>query len=242
MMRREACPLCGAGLEMSELLLKTAKGYPLHQCCRCGLVFGVELLDEEELDGIYDEEYAEHYCKPALIQQNRHYAEQFFADRPRGDLLEIGCGTGSMLKRLHELGFNVEGLELSKAMAAHVAELPLIRGSIERLELSTYYGCYDYVVMFHVLEHLYDPVATVAKVFKLLRQGGLWFNYMPYITKALRSRQSHISKWIHFNPADHREHINFFDELTIIHLAEKGGFKVELLDSAADDFWIWARK
>ncbi|GAA3113526.1 class I SAM-dependent methyltransferase [Streptosporangium carneum] len=50
-------------------------------------------------------------------------------------ILELGCGTGRILRPLAELGHPVLGVDESPAMLARVAELPTVRASIETLRL-----------------------------------------------------------------------------------------------------------
>jgi hypothetical protein len=94
---------------------------------------------------------------------------------------------------------------------------------------------FDYVVTFHVLEHVAEPVEVVRKVAALLKADGIWFNYMPNVRA--RGRRVQTPAWIHFNPAKWGEHVNFFDEKTVRVLADKAGLAVYLVESGGDDFW-----
>jgi SAM-dependent methyltransferase len=50
-------------------------------------------------------------------------------------ILELGCGTGRILRPLANLGHPVLGVDESPAMLAHVADLPTARSPIETLRL-----------------------------------------------------------------------------------------------------------
>lgn len=64
---------------------------------------------------------------------------------PEGaSILELGCGTGRILRPLAELGHPVLGVDESPAMLAHVADLPTTRSRIEMLRL---YRTFDAVVL-----------------------------------------------------------------------------------------------
>jgi SAM-dependent methyltransferase len=55
---------------------------------------------------------------------------------PEGaSILELGCGTGRILRPLAELGHPVLGVDESPAMLAHLADLPTARSRIETLRL-----------------------------------------------------------------------------------------------------------
>jgi len=104
----------------------------------------------------------------------------FLADplAPRnGDLLDIGCGTGTFLAAARDAGFRVSGTELDRNAARFAKEklglqrvLPLTisefteRNADER---------FDVVTFFEVLEHQAAPVEFLQKVKACVRSGGM---------------------------------------------------------------------
>jgi SAM-dependent methyltransferase len=55
---------------------------------------------------------------------------------PGSSILELGCGTGRMTRKLHELGHTVTAVDSSPAMLDHVpAEANVVRSAIEDLDL-----------------------------------------------------------------------------------------------------------
>ncbi|MEE9455832.1 MAG: class I SAM-dependent methyltransferase, partial [bacterium] len=175
----------------------------------------------------------------SVAKQNRGYADRFFGGRPRGRLLEVGCGTGQFLRRLGELGFDAYGVEVSPACAAYARDLRVVVAPFEDMPEVWPRAWFDYVVTFHFLEHVAEPVAVVRKVATLLKGDGVWFNYMPNVRA--RGRQVQTPGWIHFNPTHPAEHVNFFDEKTVRVLADKAGLEVYLVEAGGDDFWSEAR-
>jgi SAM-dependent methyltransferase len=72
-------------------------------------------------------------------------AEIVHAAVPAGaSILELGCGTGRILKPLAELGHRVHGVDDSPGMLAHVTGLPVTRSPIESLRLR---GKFDVVLL-----------------------------------------------------------------------------------------------
>lgn len=239
MRKRKECPLCGAPADKAKPFVKTAKGYDLYECA-CGLVYGKEYYDDDKIFAIYDEDYARGYEKPELVKLIRSYADRFFGKKKRGRLLEVGCGNGHFLRRLAELGFTVRGVEVGASLAAYCEGLDVKVMPFEEMRVPPPAARFDYVVTFHILEHIVEPVAAVQKIAKMLKPGGVWFNYMPNV-RAWR-RDAHGPGWIHFDATNAAEHITFFDEKTIHVLAEKAGLEVYLVESQNDDFWSEARK
>ncbi len=246
MRTRETCPLCGTTAEDAERFITTVKNYDLWRCPECGLVNGRDILDEDEIFGVYDEQYVGHYSDPALAEQMHALAERFFADKEPGRVLEIGCGNGHTLRGLAELGFTVRGCEVNAAAARRCEEqgLQVKALSFEKYRVPPPNARFDYVVSIHVLEHVADPVAFAGKVAKALKPGGLWFNYMPNVAVTERHGfdAAHGPDWIHFRPTGEPQHISFFDPDTARRLIEKAG--LEYIDGGEqdDDLWTWARR
>ncbi|MGD8719603.1 MAG: class I SAM-dependent methyltransferase [Candidatus Zixiibacteriota bacterium] len=238
MRTRNECPLCGAPADAARHFAKTAKGYDLFEC-PCGLVYGKEYYDEDKIFSIYNEEYARGYERPELVNLIRSYADRFFGKKERGRLLEVGCGNGHLLRRLDELGFTVRGVEVGESLAARCRDLDVKVMPFEEMRVPPPVARFDYVVTFHVLEHIVEPVPAVQKIAKMLKPEGVWFNYKPNV-RAWRP-EAHGPGWIHFDPTNAAEHINFFDEKTIRVLAEKAGLEVYLVEAENDDFWSEAR-
>ena len=96
---------------------------------------------------------------------------------PHRRLLDLGCGTGELLKILLELGGNTActGLDLSENMLAVARKklgerAQLVRGDAERLPFGD--GSFDAVVCNDSFHHYPDPAAVVAEVERVLRPGG----------------------------------------------------------------------
>lgn len=102
-----------------------------------------------------------------------------------GRLLEIGCGSGLLLAHFRDAGYDVEGVELSAAAAAHGREhygLPIRTGRVEELPLER--ERYDAVVLVNVLEHILEPDALAARAYEMLRPGGCLVAGVPVIDSA----------------------------------------------------------
>jgi SAM-dependent methyltransferase len=103
----------------------------------------------------------------------------------RGQLLEIGCGSGLLLAAFRDAGYDVEGVELSSADAAHGRQrygLSIHEGRVEALALGR--ERYDAVVLINVLEHILDPAALVRRAYEMLRPGGCLVTGVPVVDSA----------------------------------------------------------
>jgi SAM-dependent methyltransferase len=97
-----------------------------------------------------------------------------------GVVLDVGCGGGLFLKMLAETGSRVVGLDFSLD-AAGIAwrdnGVPVVCATLSRAPFARE-SCAA-ITMFHVLEHLYDPVSYLETARELLRPDGRLIVQVP---------------------------------------------------------------
>ena len=81
------------------------------------------------------------------------------ASPPAATLLELGCGTGRILRRLATLGHPVLGVDESADMLNHAADLDVVCSPIETLDLNR---VFDTVLLASTLINTPDPAACAA--------------------------------------------------------------------------------
>jgi 2-polyprenyl-3-methyl-5-hydroxy-6-metoxy-1,4-benzoquinol methylase len=98
--------------------------------------------------------------------------------RPPADVLDLGCGTGSLTVLLAEHGHRVHGVDLAPNMVEVARAKVATSGVAVTVEVGDAAeppgrpGAYDVVLTRHVLWALPDPSAAVARWVRLLRPGG----------------------------------------------------------------------
>jgi 2-polyprenyl-3-methyl-5-hydroxy-6-metoxy-1,4-benzoquinol methylase len=91
---------------------------------------------------------------------------------PRGRLLDVGCGSGKWLLKMRDLDWQVEGLDFDES-AVRVANqhgLAVRLGTVEQQRYPE--SSFDAVSLNHVIEHVPDPIGTLAECHRILKKGG----------------------------------------------------------------------
>lgn len=147
------------------------------------------------------------------------FSVMYLSDKSDGRLLEIGCGSGSMLEFMGSLGWRTEGLDIDPAAVAKARErgLSVSLGTLEeqRYEENTF----DAVIMSHVIEHVPDPESLLRECLRILKPGGALSLVTPNTESA--GRLLFGRSWLHLDPP---RHLTLFNTKTINKLAQKAGF------------------
>jgi 2-polyprenyl-3-methyl-5-hydroxy-6-metoxy-1,4-benzoquinol methylase len=91
------------------------------------------------------------------------------------DVLEVGCGQGHFIKRIHQ-AFNAQGVELNLGAVAECQSKGL---NVSGLSLAEVDRQFDMVVAFEVLEHVDTPREFLAQALDKLRPGGYLMIAVP---------------------------------------------------------------
>lgn len=239
---RISCNLCGA--DDAEPLARRARwGEQMHNviCRRCGLVYASPRIDRDELDQFYRRRVYPQFLGPdgrftdRLIQAATKEAAvtfRYFASavelRDRS-VLEIGCGLGHFLALCRDAGAHVQGVELD-GLYADFAEtehrLPIIRSHVESV---TFERPFDVIAMFHVVEHLEDPVALLSSVQRLLAPNGRLMIEVPNLAGPWRVPPSEFFRV---------EHLFNFTFETLSDVLRRAGFDVAAHQHNPDPYLV----
>jgi len=187
MATRVACRVCAGELSLrvsgngnvpvaeafAPSLHETGRHGDLLECVECGTVQQL-LPSGEELHDLYRDVDDEAYLTEEVGRRATaaHLLDLIGEHVPAGRLLDVGCGHGLLLDEARKRGYEVVGLELSRAAARHAREALGLEVIEQPVEAFVDLDGFDVVVLADVLEHLDDPVAAVDRCAGLLRPGG----------------------------------------------------------------------
>jgi SAM-dependent methyltransferase len=153
-------------------------------CSSCGLVFQSPRMTEKELDAFYREEYSQLYRggkgiqpREIKIQHGRAAASLAFIRENIPQVkrhLDFGCSTGVQLYDFYQkYGNEMVGVEPDPVRRDHAREKgATVYASMDEL-LEGERGKFDLISLFHVLEHLTNPVETLVCLReRFLEEGG----------------------------------------------------------------------
>ena len=228
------CNLCGR--DRTRLFIRKFKlDLDLVKCRGCGLVYACPRFTEQEImKKRYTADYFNNEYLPVfqaapdsynmdIIRSHYHQFLSLAAPdfKPGRKLLDIGCGAGFFLKAARELGWDVEGVELSESAASYaqkVLDLPVRQGKFENCAIPD--ETFDVVTLQDTIEHLAFPLQILIEVRRVLKRGGLLMLNTPDLNSLSRFFLGRA--WAVLSPA---EHLTYFTEKTLSRMLARAGFE-----------------
>ncbi len=205
--------------------------YEIRRCGKCGFLWQAHHLDADGMQRLYEEWIS---AEESLAKKTRAdaslfdgYAREASAiSRRLGRkpcelrVLDFGMGWGAWCRMAQAHGYSVAGFELSQRRQQNARAWGIrVIDSLEALER------YDYVNCHHALEHVPDPLATLARLVEALEPGGLLRVSVPDGLGI--ERRLAEPGWRAGKDALHPlEHLNCFTGSTLARLAARVGLTV----------------
>jgi 2-polyprenyl-3-methyl-5-hydroxy-6-metoxy-1,4-benzoquinol methylase len=237
-LRVDAC--CNLCREQRAGLLYTKGGFELVRCVSCGLVYVRNPPTRDDLHRQYSFAAGYHtvFRSDDSAESRAHAARSAEFLRivrrhsPPGRILDVGCSVGFFLERAQADRWTTVGVELSNDTAelARRKGLEVFTGTLDQAAFPP--ASFDVVTMWDVVEHLDDPVATVATAADVLKRDGVLALSTPNV-EGIFPRLSYraarwTGRWPHPEPPSH---LFQFSKTTISQLLQKTGLEpIEILD------------
>ena len=232
------CPICGGESYKKHVEGKdhnvSGKVFSITECVGCGFRFTNPRPKEEHIYKYYQSiNYISHSStKKGLINKVYHLVRSYqlykkkeiiqkISNMKKGEILDIGCGTGDFLKHMASSGWHAYGVETDRG-AKIIAEKKLGKKIEEKLDLLNRENKYDVISMWHVLEHVYDVEKYLKKVYKLLKDDGVLVVGVPNC--ASYDAKKYKGNWVAYDLPIHLSH---FRKNNIEALAKKSSFELK---------------
>lgn len=191
------CPVCSSFRFRSlfqatdRLYRTTEKLFQVVECRQCSLLRLHPSPSPHELRTFYPSNYwfapgnstasrLEELYRRVVLRDHVSFVHSSLASHVPGPVLDIGCGGGLFGRLMRERGHICLGLDFSQQAATvgwSVNAVPVVVGDFTQSPFAP--ASFKAVTMFHVLEHLYNPVECLESVYTMLRPGGSLIVQVP---------------------------------------------------------------
>ena len=228
----KSCKIC-TGDQLVKLTNSPKVNY--YQCKSCLVIF----LNPQPTLATLKQQYTRKELldtgpASAWFKHNKFYLKELYRERlrdvlrykERGDLLDVGCGMGDFCGVAREAGFNVFGTEFSDTYAEQtkktVGASEIYIGRLQEINFSG--RKFDVISLWHVLEHLPDPLETLVCLSKLVKTGGIVVIEVPNVEQK-RKRPMYRSDLEDYT-IDRLEHLFYYSGKALQNACIKAGFKI----------------
>ncbi|TDJ03652.1 MAG: methyltransferase domain-containing protein [Caldithrix sp.] len=233
-MEKNTCCLCGSNdSTFIDTGLPTEKTGRNVICRVCGLIYHNPVMSEEEITEFYRQQYAGDYHDSTAMQLGEvtsrlNFLNKHIKSSKLSTVIEIGCARGDFLNQFKKTGAEVRGVEPSIELSSIAREngLDVFTGRYEDLPNSELK--FDLVCMFHVLEHIRNPVTILRQIRSELNESGKLFVEVPTFGDC---QLSTIFKKIH--PVT-------FVKGTLLATLETAGFSPEVVEQQGNNLRVLA--
>jgi 2-polyprenyl-3-methyl-5-hydroxy-6-metoxy-1,4-benzoquinol methylase len=160
-----------------------------------------EFNQDEYKDGRYRAYFEMEQLKKKTAERRLSYIQKYGTMGNR--LLDVGCSVGFFLEVAQDLGFDVQGVELSSEAIAIAKES--VRDKISHADANEHirkFGVrYDVVTAYDIIEHTQNPKAFLIDLYNALEQKGVIAITAPDTDHFLRYVMG--SSWSMLQPMQH---------------------------------------
>jgi 2-polyprenyl-3-methyl-5-hydroxy-6-metoxy-1,4-benzoquinol methylase len=196
------------------------KHFIVEECSNCNLARTSPSLNDTQLSPYYDNSYYGSSDKKfnAFIElwtvwSNNRLANKILKmtnistinEKENLRVLDIGCGRGNLLKAFRRRKCDCFGVERDDFPSnSPSSDITIIKEDFLNIDFDE--NSFDIIIIWHVLEHLTDPVSTLNKARKILKPMGNLVIAVPNIG----SLQSKLfgKHWFHLDLPRHTFHFN----------------------------------
>jgi 2-polyprenyl-3-methyl-5-hydroxy-6-metoxy-1,4-benzoquinol methylase len=214
------CPLCNS----SNIKFLFNKQSSPHYRCECGFVFATPQSNANLQNELKDFEPAYlNYLSDQLQDKKNHEALLKKLSKYKSiegcRILDVGCGSGKLVRYCRSKGLDAFGLEPSTALFDEFLknESFFFNGDVADFIYKNPGVKFDFIIAADVLEHVAEPVHFMRDIARLLSPGGILFISTPDVNSLFARAAG--KRWHYYN----RYHLSLFSPQTLERLGEGSG-------------------
>ncbi len=232
---KNICELCGSPhfeFYRKAKSLYSNDYYDLIRCRRCKLVCVSNKLANEDIHNLYkSDENMVSYFKAK--EKNDHILFQTLIKelstvckfKSGMKLLDIGCGTGTLLRIAKSQGWDVTGIELNGHAVKYAQEtsgLNVIQGSLTDDIFPP--ESFDLITIIQTLEHIPTPMGVLKTLHKILKKEGMIYVEVPNLNSIFVLANRFLKIKDFSCTIDPTAHLFYFTSKTLNEMLESCGF------------------
>ncbi len=243
------CPVCNNISFVPFLSVKdhflSQETFMICSCTSCGFRFINPRPGQAEIGKYYQStEYISHNAAGFSLINSLYKIARYFAIRTKYQLilrtssgkklLDIGCGTGELLRYCGDHGFEVSGVEPTEPARKFAIEQNRIDVKESLQELVKGGVRHNCITLWHVLEHIHNLNETLVQIKELLDKNGSLILALPNCESD--DAQRYKEYWAAYDVPRHLYH---FTKGTLEKIADKHGFVVtETIPQKLDSYYV----
>ena len=201
------------------------------KCCSCGLITLNNFAhinqsfykDSKMMENTFKKDYSA-WSKTNMEDKKRRI-ESFKGEITNKNVLDFGCGTGDFLKHAREYASSISAVEVDAGLRDRLS-------SIKGLTLFSSLGeinkkqKFDVIFLFHVLEHIAEPISLLKTLGNHLSEDGKIIIEVPNADDALLSL---------YNCDEYKNfyywkcHLFYYTSASLQKVCEKSGFSLDYI-------------
>jgi 2-polyprenyl-3-methyl-5-hydroxy-6-metoxy-1,4-benzoquinol methylase len=245
------CPVCESS-NIQKVLTAidqtvTKEAFDIWECSVCTLRFTQNVPDENSIAPYYQSaDYISHSeTKQGVVNRLYHTVRDFtlqqkfklvrsFTKKEKGNILDIGAGTGAFLQVMRSHGWVIKGLEPDETARKNAKQIHnILLEPLKNLALLPA-KAFDAISLWHVLEHVHQLKEYFVLFQQLLSDNGVLFIAVPNYTST--DATLYGRDWAAYDVPRHLYH---FSPKSMEVLTKKYGFRIEKMKPMwFDSFYV----
>ena len=236
-----ACPIC-QDPPAPRPIFKKKQGIDILSCPQCGVYYASPRFDEPSLLKIYENEaftdmsvYDSWSYETWQQGRSRSWINSNLKTQlvklylNDGDtILDVGCATGEFVAVARNNDLAAEGIDTSK-MLINIGQT-VLKVPVQQVDVKDFQPAHKFkaVLIWDVLEHVFNPVEMLERCGEFLEPGGFLFAQVPNL-RGISNRLKSFMCRAGLNQKDFGHfgfpfHLYFFDKRSLTRLVNVAGF------------------